>query len=225
MGAPPAAASRDLCWHLFSRQAAALEFADSLSPERHAHVWSVEQEEHGGKRSYIVANREAFWCRYRKMLPHSRHHYEIIREATPCHLYFDLEYCMAANPHSDGEAMVRTLCEEIRIALGNCYFDGRCPHCSIVDLDSTTALKFSRHLIVRVSGAAFCDNTHVGSFVRDVLASLQKRGDDEPLVAALFVAPKASKDPRKPSAARVCFVDTSVYTRNRCFRLCTLPTY
>ena len=210
-------------WHLFSRQAAALEFADSLSSDRRAQVWSVEQEEDGGKRSYIVASQEEFWRRYRRMLPHHRHHYEIIRESTPCHLYFDLEFCLVANPHIHGDSMVRTLCEEVRMALGDRYFDdGRCPPCHIVDLDSTTKSKFSRHLIVRISGAAFTDNSHVGSFVGDLLASLAKRRADEPSIAALFVAPKANELPRKPSAAaQVSFVDTSVYTRNRCFRLCT----
>ena len=221
---PPRTESLDLRWHFFSRQAAALECADSLPTDVQAQVWSVEHDEQGGgKRSYIVASCEAFWRRYRRMMPPDRHHYEIIRESRPCHLYFDLEFCTVANPQSDGELMVRTLCREIRAALGDSFFDGRCPQCRIVDLDSTTALKFSRHLIVRVNGAAFADSSHVGSFVRSMLASLARRRLDEPLVGALFVAPKASDVPRKPTAAvKASFVDTSVYTRNRCFRLCTL---
>ena len=216
--------SLDHRWQFFSRQKAALECADSLPPELQAQVWSVEQEETGaGKRSYIVASREAFWHRYRRMMPPQRHHYEIVRESRACHLYFDLEFCALANPHSDGEAMVQTLCKEIHKALGDTFFDGCSPVCHIVDLDSTTALKFSRHLIVRVKGAAFSDNSHVGSFVRSMLASLSQRRADEPLINALYVAPKVSEGSRAPTAAEhVSFIDASVYTRNRCFRLCTL---
>ena len=210
----------DLRWQFFTRQSAALECADSSQSE--AQVWSVEHEGGAGKRSYIVASREAFWNRYRRMLPPQRHHYEILRESRPCHLYFDLEFCSVANPHSDGEAMVRTLCTEIRAALGEAFFDGSCPQCRIVDLDSTTAIKFSRHLIVRVTGAAFSDTSQVGIFVRGMLASLSQRRAHEPAIAALYIAPKASEKSRAPAAAAdVTFVDTSVYTRNRCFRLCT----
>jgi hypothetical protein len=217
----PPADPPDVRWHFFSRQAAALEHADSSSELQ---VWSLESSSQDqGKRSYIVASNEAFWRRYRSMIPHNRHYYEVIRAGRPCHLYFDLEYCRVANPQSDGDQMVRTLCSEVRTALGESYFNGRCPECRIVDLDSTTSRKFSRHVIVRISAAAFSNNVHAGSFVHALLSSLASRRADEPLIAALFVAPKASEAPRKPSAAaNVCFVDTSVYTRNRCFRLCRL---
>ena len=221
------AASPDVRWHYFSRQAAALEYADSLPPDMQAQVWSVEQEEHGGKRSYIVASREAFWHRYHRMMPHHRHHYEIIRECKPCHLYFDLEFCTRANPQSNGDLMVSTLSEEARTALGSYFFDGRCPECHIVDLDSTTALKFSRHLIVRITGAAFANNLECGSFVRGMLSALERRRASEPQIAALFVALKVAELPCNPAPAPavVSFVDTSVYSRNRCFRLCKRSGY
>ena len=206
-------------WRHFSKQAPALEHADSLPPEAQAQVWSLELDHGKGKRSYIVANRSAFWQRYRGLHPRARHYYEIIRTSQPCHLYFDLEYSRATNPESRGEQMVATLCVEIRRFLSEQY-DGRHSVARIVDLDSTTAEKFSRHLVVRLDGAAFADNSHVGRFVHGLLSSLVMRREVEPRVAALFVAPPASS--RKPrSAAHVCFVDQSVYSRNRCFRLCT----
>lgn len=34
---------------------------------------------------------------------------QVIRERRPCHLYLDLEYVPAANPESDGPALVDTL--------------------------------------------------------------------------------------------------------------------
>ena len=42
----------------------------------------------------------------------------MIREARPCHLYFDLEFVPAANPAANGDALVdallRLVAEELR---------------------------------------------------------------------------------------------------------------
>lgn len=35
------------------------------------------------------------------------HVYEIIREGSPCRMYFDLEFARACNPGLDGEGLVR----------------------------------------------------------------------------------------------------------------------
>jgi hypothetical protein len=50
-----------------------------------------------------------FWRRYNGMPADERHHYEIIREGRPCHLYFDLEYALGGglNAQVDGSAAVR----------------------------------------------------------------------------------------------------------------------
>ena len=208
----------DLGWHHFSKQAAALDHAAS-TPQ--AQVWSLELDQGNGSRSYIVATREAFWLRYRAMRPPTpRHYYEVIRADQPSHLYFDLEFCRIANPESDGEQMVRTLCEEVRTALEAHY--GKTRPIRIIDLESSTPRKFSRHIIVRMDGAAFSNNREVGCFVHALLSSLVERRANEPLIAALFVTPPRAGAPRKASAAaQVCFIDASVYTRNRCFRICT----
>lgn len=212
----------DLRWHYFTKQAAALDYAAS---NRQAQVWSLELDGGKGARSYIVASREAFWIRYRKMNPPTpRHYYEVIRAEQPCQLYFDLEFCRVANPEADGEQMVRTLCDEVRSALEARYGTAH-SILRIIDLESSTCRKFSRHVIVRMDGAAFAHNGHVGQFVHGLLSSLAERRANEPLVDSLFVAPPAtstSAAPRKPlGAENVCFVDVSVYSRNRCFRLCT----
>ena len=44
--------------------------------------------------------------------------------------------------------------------------------CQVIELDSCTQQKFSRHLIIRLPGLAFCTNAHVGAFVRQVVAGL-----------------------------------------------------
>ena len=61
--------------------------------------------------------------------------------------------------------------------------DSRC----VVELDSTTEHKFSRHLVVIVPGAAFASNAQVGAFVRELCAVAESRRPDDPAVAALFL--------------------------------------
>ena len=43
----------------------------------------------------------------------------------------------------------------------------------VVELDSSTPAKFSRHLVVPLGGAAFASNAHVGGFVASLLAAAE----------------------------------------------------
>ena len=232
-------------WHTFVKQAAALEFADAHPPASGdpaaggVQVWAQEKDRLG-KRSYVVATRTDFWRRYRTLHPPFRHHYELIRTGRPCHLYFDLEFCRKANPDLDGERAVGTLREQVCASLSRCYpEDYPLDDCQVVDLESTTDAKFSRHLLFRLPGAAFADSHECGRFVHALCKQLAARRAAEPRLAELFVAPPSSSSSSSSSseafidgrpngnhplaapepAARVCIVDLSVYSRNRCFRL------
>ena len=44
--------------------------------------------------------------------------------------------------------------------------------CQFVDLESTTAMKFSRHLIVHLPGMAFADSHECGAFVHTLCIQL-----------------------------------------------------
>ena len=104
----------------------------------------------------------------------------------------------------------------------------------VVDLDSSTPQKFSRHWIIHLpSQALFKDTNHVGKFVKsfiqrlaDQVATEQLKKGRPYLFEYLFVNPKDSlKDikgdtkPKLPLSKKTCFVDLGVYTRNRLFRL------
>ena len=52
----------------------------------HCRIFSVEAL--GGGRKFIATAYAEFWRRYSAMPPALRHHYEIVREGSPCHLYF-----------------------------------------------------------------------------------------------------------------------------------------
>ena len=57
----------------------------------------------------------------------------------------------------------------------------------VMELDSTTERKLSRHLIVLIPGAAFASNAQVGAFVHEVCALAASRREEQPAVAELFV--------------------------------------
>jgi len=114
----------------------------------------------------------------------------------------------------------------------------------VLELDSSSPVKFSRHLLVRVPGWAFAHNADVGAFVRSIThspAGLQtlyvyKDPPPPPPAAAAATAaagqraggaegrgeeraPGQQQGHHQQQRARVCFVDGAVYSKNRHFRL------
>ncbi|PKK30731.1 primase and polymerase (DNA-directed), transcript variant X2 [Columba livia] len=96
------------------------------------------------------------------------HCYEVIPEKDACKLYFDLEFYKPANPGADGKSMVAKLIEFVSQKLKELY-DVDCSAKDVLNLDSSTDEKFSRHLIFLPQKTVFKDNTHVGNFVRTLL--------------------------------------------------------
>ena len=75
---------------------------DEVDDEKKEHVryFCEEMHDEGGKRQYIAADPVDFWRGYSQIPVEKRHFYELMRENTPCHLYFDLECSRVANPKS-----------------------------------------------------------------------------------------------------------------------------
>ncbi|GJT34500.1 RNA-directed DNA polymerase, eukaryota [Tanacetum coccineum] len=85
----------------------------------------------------------------------------------------------------------------------------------IVELDSSTKDKFSHHLIICLPEMAFKDNRNVGVFVNQICSLIHcARGRDENF-KQLFI----SKDSSSADVPGYLFIDTVVYSRNRCIRL------
>jgi hypothetical protein len=177
-------------------------------------------------RRFLVASYRALFDRHLwRRDARARHAYEIIRERRPCHLYFDVEFCRRANPRLDGERSVAALLRCVSDAFSRC-FDLEVEPEWVVELDSSTDRKFSRHLVVRVPGKCFA-NAHedVRWFVREaVLAPRREDGEHERLwarrpLAGEGAAIAAGDEDDDLDAPRACVVDTTVYSRNRHFRL------
>lgn len=203
-------------------------------------LWSLEPrifatEKGNGKRKYLVGEfgRIADWY-WRKTAPESRHLYEVIREGSPCRLYFDLEYNKLHNTSIPEVQLLRELEEELATELQLHYGKIllRLQSSQIVNLDSSNKKKFSRHWIVHLFGTnvdeaenrhefLFQDAPTVGRFVKRMVGRLAENiaADDggdfakqRPVLAKhLFVD---TKDPTK----QTCVIDLGVYTRNRLFR-------
>eukprot|EP00249_Psilotum_nudum_P013456 c24342_g1_i1 orf=428-2221(+) len=199
-------------WATFPRQDEAFQFVDSHGTKEIS-VFAY-QDHITGQRRYLATSYAEFWHRYHHMPSKYRHHYEIIREGLPCHLYFDLEYNCVANKGLNGEAMVDLLLSEVSKALLDIYSLKYEPTWT-VELDSTTEEKFSRHLIVHISKAAFKDNSHAGAFVGEVCSRLSNDMDIDNRLNQLYVL----KGESRADCQTQLFLDQAVYSRNRSFRL------
>ncbi|PRQ45963.1 hypothetical protein RchiOBHm_Chr3g0497461 [Rosa chinensis] len=201
--------SRKEVWATFPRQEEAMQFA-----KRHENVHVFSYQDHfSGQRRFLVSSYDEFWRRYKIMESKFRHHYEVIQEDLPCHLYFDLEFNKKDNGNRNGDEMVDLLISVVFEALLEKYsIQGNMEW--ILELDSSTEVKFSRHLIIRIQKTAFKDNSHVGAFVTEICSRISSaKGRD-----GRFENLSIRKDSSSADFSHL-FVDTAVYTRNRCFLL------
>jgi hypothetical protein len=204
--------------------------AEKMAPNDHADdvlescepLWSQEPrifatEKAQGKRKYLVGHfgRIADWY-WRKSI--SKHLYEVIRQKTPCRLYFDLEFSKKFNMGIDEQALLEDFYEELTAEFKE-HYGVELEQSRIIDLDSSTDEKFSRHWIIDLDHEGFFEDAPTaGRFVKRLVTRLaEEQGtnqlhDRRPTLAKhLFVRTKESNKP-------TCFIDLGVYTRNRLFR-------
>ncbi|KAL1023459.1 hypothetical protein UPYG_G00041080 [Umbra pygmaea] len=228
-------------WKLFPRQCMAINFAQSCRED--VHVFALEKEQAKvGQRIYLVTSYSELWHYYSTYRQSLMHCYELIPEGAVCKLYFDLEFHRPSNNDIDGKAMVASLIQYVSENLKE-VFGIECSEKDVLNLDSSTEEKFSRHLIFNLPNAAFKDNMHVGRFVHAILQpvpSVHQRESDlenqmdgvtgdrgERGLIGRSQAKRSKHEERDLSFLLVknkdgqegLFVDLSVYTKNRNFRL------
>ena len=214
----------------FPLQKDAFAYADSVAAGQAEDVRVFARElDTTGKRRFFATTYEECWQRLTRTENNCQHFYEVIREGLPCYLYFDIEYSKELNPTTDGQRAMAAFLEFLPRGLRKLYpehkFEFR-PG-DIIDLDSSSDTKFSRHLIVRPNSAqvVFKDNIHMGACVRRLLQVIREemKGGGSAELAHIFVRTSPSQEgfsyPMDRSADQSQpFVDTGVYTKNRCFR-------
>jgi hypothetical protein len=128
---------------IFPRQDLAFQYFDSQNSKKDLKIFSFEAP-FSGKRKFLVSHLNIFHEKYRDNV--NRHVYEIICEAFPCRLYFDLEYSKETNPEAHGESIVELWISLVVWKLYELY-ELVISSKQIIHLDSSTDKKFSRHLI------------------------------------------------------------------------------
>lgn len=183
----------------FPTQEQAFLKADETESCDTLYVWAREIDGNG-RRRYIVASLSSLWQWYRRVLRRGMdfpvHAYEVIREGRKCKAYFDLEFRYDDHKATplDGNALVSEVVSVVRQVIDE-WTRGEFGSLGdvVVDLDSTSPSKFSRHLIF--PNVVFQNNGIAGVFAHEC-------------------------ERRLSEAARAAgFVDLSVYSKNRCFRL------
>ncbi|XP_029287277.1 DNA-directed primase/polymerase protein isoform X2 [Cottoperca gobio] len=157
-------------WKLFPRQSIAISCAQSCKEA--VHVFALEKEKTSlGQRIFLVTSYSELWHYYRTYTQSLMHCYEVIPEGAVCKLYFDLEFHKPSNTGADGQSMVSSLIQYVCDRLMEVY-GIECSAKNVLNLDSSTAEKFSRHLIFNLQNAAFKDNIHMGRFIHAILQSV-----------------------------------------------------
>lgn len=232
-------------WKLFPRQSLAISFAQSCKEA--VHVFALEKEKAPlGQRIFLVTSYSELWHYYRVYPQSLMHCYEVIPEGAVCKLYFDLEFHKPSNKGADGKSMVSLLIQFVCDKLMDVY-GIECSVKNVLNLDSSTEEKFSRHLIFMLPNAAFKDNIHVGRFIHAILQPIitKLRRDSCPSKADISSSDNSgqthvdSETAQSPDMKRRkqevrglsfllvknkndqndLFVDLGVYTKNRNFRL------
>jgi Herpesviridae UL52/UL70 DNA primase len=220
-------------------------------------LWSLEPrifaiEKSQGKRKYLVGQfgRIADWY-WRKAVP-PRHLYEVIREGTPCRMYFDLEFSKVHNPELvETEHCTMLLLQEFQqelVADLQTHYNLHLATSQIINLDSSSDTKFSRHWIIHLKEPDQSDNRNGDDDNKDGEAANVRESNtrevlfrDAPTVGR-FVKRLVSRlaeeravqggdfADRRPMLSKylfvntkddnkpTCFIDLGVYTRNRLFR-------
>ncbi|XP_077158381.1 DNA-directed primase/polymerase protein isoform X3 [Paroedura picta] len=152
-------------WKLFHRQIQAFNFAKSCKED--VHVFALEKNAENKQRFYLVTTYTELWFYYKKHCETSLMHcYEVIPENAVCKLYFDLEFYISMNPGADGQQMVAVLIEFICKKLKQ-HYGVKCSAEDVLNLDSSTEEKFSRHLIFQLHNAAFKSNIDIGVYTKN----------------------------------------------------------
>ncbi|XP_063971964.1 DNA-directed primase/polymerase protein-like [Diachasmimorpha longicaudata] len=210
-------------WEKYYKQAEALEVAREHSTKNDPLCTFVYQDHHNnGRRMFVVAHPEVYWYSFIKQQPEERCTYEVIPEGAPCWLYLDLEFEKSLNPDSNGPSMTKTLLEII-LAFLKKYWHLECTEKNVLNLDSTTCHKFSRHLIFCTKEVAFKHNIHAGRFIKNIIMEIEEylssNGSAFHEVLSFFPLKDLESLYISTDKKKKIFIDSMVYTKNRHFRV------
>lgn len=191
-------------WTLMEAVERRREWVDSGNySEADLGVFSEEMSTTGARR-FFVDTFAGFAIRHSTLDYEGSSFYEVIQESRPCWLYFDLEYSKRTVLNTKPSAVMKFFEDKLKQYFLD-TFQEDLHESSIIQLDSSSEDKFSRHVIVK--GRALQSYVQAGMVAKGFVDYVSKLPGDNHLLAP-------TEDGQKVSV-----VDLSVYTRNRCFRL------
>lgn len=142
--------------------------------------------------------------------------YEVVKRHVSLHLYLDLEGCKITNPSIDFEQLTSSLLTELRSFMCQMHLAPRelLMNPRLLFLDSSTGVKFSKHVIYKIPECVFQNNYICGALMRNFHKHLLQRFGPEntnPFYINPFVDAKSN--------TKICVLDFAVYTTNRDFRI------
>lgn len=203
-------------WKLFYKLASSLEYYEELEEKSKYGIVTFEYNEFLAKRYkikmkqsryFLVIPYEEFKESYFKIPKVYRNFYELIFDS-PCKLYFDCEFYTICNQEKNGKEAIEKLIYYLTEKLADLNIN--LERKDIIDLDSSTDEKFSRHLIIHLKGFdgrkyAFKNSLCIKDFVRDFVNGIT---DED-----LFCKQEDKGDLLFP------IIDLAVYSKNRSFRI------
>ena len=183
----------------FGRQELAFQLADTLPPGLF-HVFARDRHADSGSKEYQVAGLDDFYEYYMRLPPDQRTHYDVARAMRPLTFHADLEFDIGCGNNAvfNGPNMLEAFIAQV----GG-------PVSAFVVYDSSSDTKVSYHVHNHTMWYADCRE----------LAEFMRRVERD--CGGLRVERKAW-DAKQHVYVIVneFFADQSVYTPNRCFRLC-----
>jgi DNA-directed primase/polymerase protein len=132
-------------------------------------VFSYEipcSENYKGARSFLVCDWLVLFNLIEGKPIQDRCYYEIIEQDIECRLYADIEFSKLQNPQIDGDRLTLELIDFITLNLT------KITSVNISDvlvLDSSTASKYSAHLIWNLKNQVFQNNSVCGEFMKLII--------------------------------------------------------
>uniref|UniRef100_H0WJ54 DNA-directed primase/polymerase protein n=1 Tax=Otolemur garnettii TaxID=30611 RepID=H0WJ54_OTOGA len=152
-------------WKLFHRQTQAFNFARSCKED--VHVFALECKVGDGQRIYLVTTYVELWFYYKSSPNYHLHIKKLLKKGIICTYYEHLNFNKPPLSVRMKVDLAALIMNHVCKALQELY-SVNCSAEDVLNLDSSTDEKFSRHLIFQLRDVAFKDNIHVGNFVRKI---------------------------------------------------------
>lgn len=192
-------------------------------------MFSIDLNDDGGSKYFLVTGYNAICKHYINLpRPHARllsanahpnrvepFMYEVIMDEVPLDLYLDIEGSRETNPDINLDLLYEKLMSELKMFLSQMSIapESIIANATTVVLDSSTNKKFSKHVIMRLDSHLFANNYICGALMRNFHLHILSRWTFEN--NPFYIAPDAAAK----SNVKIFFLDVSVYTKNRDFRL------